>query len=314
MMRNADSKNDSGKIIESADITNDQNTVYLKEDFNFNSGKDEATFYYSLDRKTWAQLGDTLKMEYTMPHFMGYRFALCNYSTKSIGGYVDFDYFRVNNEINGTTPATSNLAANLGSVKSIVGVKNMTFDMPITMDNLPGGKYTSINASLNIPDDLTVSDVKFNSSNVTGSVNFAFSNNQLVLSVSDDNVDFKDTNKTKVFATIKFKVNNYVAQTTTKTIKIDYIEALNNTSPVNYNVNKAVSSVELTYLDTGAVAKKLGYSNPLMDYKYGADPWALVYNGRVYVYMSSDSLEYDGNNKIVDNNYSNIKSISVILQ
>ena len=312
MMRNADSKNDSGKIIESADITSDQNTVYLKEDFNFNSGKDEATFYYSLDGKTWAQLGDTLKMEYTMPHFMGYRFALCNYSTKSIGGYVDFDYFRVNNEINGTTPATSNLTANLGSVKSIVGVKNMTFNMPITMDTLPDGKYTSINASLNIPADLMVSDVKFNSSNVTGSVNFAFSNNQLVLSVSGDNVDFKDTDKTKVFATIKFKVNNYVTQTTTKTIKIDYIEALNNTSPVNYNVSKAVSSVELTYLDTGAVAKKPGYSNPLMDYKYGADPWALVYNGRVYVYMSSDSLEYDGNNKIVDNNYSNIKSISVI--
>ena len=29
-----------------------------------------------------------------MPHFMGYRFGLFNYATKTPGGYVDFDWFR----------------------------------------------------------------------------------------------------------------------------------------------------------------------------------------------------------------------------
>jgi len=60
------------------------------------------------------------------------------------------------------------------------------------------------------------------------------------------------------------------------------------------------------------VAKKVGYSNPLIDYKYGADPYALVYNGKVYLYMSSDAYEYDSNGNIIDNDYSNIKTISVI--
>ena len=33
-------------------------------------------------------------MAYTIPHFMGYRFALFNYATEEPGGFVDFDYFR----------------------------------------------------------------------------------------------------------------------------------------------------------------------------------------------------------------------------
>jgi hypothetical protein len=38
-------------------------------------------------------------MNYTLTHFMGYRFALFNYATKSTGGSVDFDYFRVYNSL-----------------------------------------------------------------------------------------------------------------------------------------------------------------------------------------------------------------------
>jgi hypothetical protein len=34
-------------------------------------------------------------MRYTMPHFMGYRFGLYNYSTLTAGGSADFDYFRI---------------------------------------------------------------------------------------------------------------------------------------------------------------------------------------------------------------------------
>ena len=38
-------------------------------------------------------------MTYTLPHFMGYRFALFNYATKAAGGCVDFNYFRVSDWI-----------------------------------------------------------------------------------------------------------------------------------------------------------------------------------------------------------------------
>jgi len=36
-------------------------------------------------------IGNTLQMEYTIHHFMGYRFALFNYATKVTKSYVDFD-------------------------------------------------------------------------------------------------------------------------------------------------------------------------------------------------------------------------------
>lgn len=73
--------------------------VYFKTECDFRNRTDIGYFYYSLNGKDWKQIGNTLKMRYTMPHFMGYRFALFNYATKETGGYVDFDYFRIANKI-----------------------------------------------------------------------------------------------------------------------------------------------------------------------------------------------------------------------
>jgi beta-xylosidase len=76
-----------------------QKTIYLKAECNFIDKKDIAEFFYSLDGKSWTHLGIPLKMTYTLPHFMGYRFALFNYSTKVAGGSADFDFFRISNQI-----------------------------------------------------------------------------------------------------------------------------------------------------------------------------------------------------------------------
>jgi len=76
------------------------NKVYLKIECNFLNKIDIANFFYSLDGKKWIVIGGPLKMEYTlMEHFMGYRFGLFNYSTKMPGGFADFDYFHINNQI-----------------------------------------------------------------------------------------------------------------------------------------------------------------------------------------------------------------------
>jgi alpha-N-arabinofuranosidase len=75
-----------------------QSTVYFKIDCDFRNRTDKAYFYYSLDNKSWTKIGSVLQMSYTMPHFMGYRFGLFNYATKTAGGYVDFDYYRVTDE------------------------------------------------------------------------------------------------------------------------------------------------------------------------------------------------------------------------
>src|SRR5690606_5467505 len=72
-----------------------QKTVYLKAECDFINKRDTAYFYYSLDEKNWKKIGLPLKMTYTLPHFMSYRFGLFNYSTEQTGGYVYFDYFRI---------------------------------------------------------------------------------------------------------------------------------------------------------------------------------------------------------------------------
>ena len=76
-----------------------QKTVYLKAECDFNDRADIGYFYYSLDGKSWISIGSQLKMEYSMPHFMGYRFGLFNYSTKMPGGSVDFDWFHLSDQI-----------------------------------------------------------------------------------------------------------------------------------------------------------------------------------------------------------------------
>ncbi len=72
-----------------------QNIVYLRADCDFRYRKDVAVFYYSLDGSSWTLTGEPFHMQYTIPHFMGYRFGLFSYATLTAGGYTDFDYFRV---------------------------------------------------------------------------------------------------------------------------------------------------------------------------------------------------------------------------
>ena len=74
-------------------------TVHLRADCDFNNRADTARFFYSLDGKAWTQLGGTLKMVYTLPHFMGYRFGLFNFSTKASGGHADFDFIHLTDKI-----------------------------------------------------------------------------------------------------------------------------------------------------------------------------------------------------------------------
>lgn len=81
------------KEIESVALNQDK--VYFKAECDFKDKADKGKFYYSLDGKKWISIGNTLKLPYTLPHFMGYRFGLFNYATKEIGGYADFDWFRI---------------------------------------------------------------------------------------------------------------------------------------------------------------------------------------------------------------------------
>ncbi|MBX2963817.1 MAG: glycoside hydrolase 43 family protein [Cyclobacteriaceae bacterium] len=86
---------ESDKPVEIERIPLSKNSIYLKATCDFRDKADIAEFFYSLDGKSWKRIGSQLKMAYTLPHFMGYRFGLFNYSTNNSGGYVDFDFFRI---------------------------------------------------------------------------------------------------------------------------------------------------------------------------------------------------------------------------
>ena len=76
-----------------------QQTIFFKAECNFTDKKDTANFFYSLDGNNWMAIGTPLKMAYTIPQFIGYRFTLFNYATKETGGFADFDYFRISDTI-----------------------------------------------------------------------------------------------------------------------------------------------------------------------------------------------------------------------
>lgn len=69
-------------------------TIYLRTSASNITKK--ATFEYSLDNKNFEQLGDELIMNFNLKIFTGNKFCLFNYATQEPGGYVDFDWFRMN--------------------------------------------------------------------------------------------------------------------------------------------------------------------------------------------------------------------------
>lgn len=55
-----------------------------------------------------------------------------------------------------------------------------------------------------------------------------------------------------------------------------------------------------------------GNCNPVIEQHYGADPFALVYDDTVYIYMTADAYEYDEQGGIKENSYGKIRSLYVI--
>lgn len=80
---------------------------------------------------------------------------------------------------------------------------------------------------------------------------------------------------------------------------------------------ETMSKAELAASYFEGYKAQLGYkglddTNPLMTQRFGADPYAMVYEDRVYFYMTADSFEYDAAGNIKENSYSTINKINVI--
>ena len=137
----------SGTAVEAASIPVTQNVIYLRTELDYKNRTDKAYFYYSLDGERWASIGNTLQMSYTLPHFMGYRFALFNFATKTAGGYVDFDYFKIDGKLAG-----SNFDTNLKFLQvngaQVSGFSPSRYDYSL---DVPAGSVPQVTATPNDP-------------------------------------------------------------------------------------------------------------------------------------------------------------------
>jgi len=68
----------------------DAGKFFLKIEFDYSIGKDIAKFFYSVDGVNYTELKETLQMLYTLEVFVGYRIAVFNYATKTLGGNAKF--------------------------------------------------------------------------------------------------------------------------------------------------------------------------------------------------------------------------------
>ena len=87
------------KVIETVELTaqlKKGGKMWLRITGDFRPGKnDAANFFYSLDGEKWEQIGSKnyrMRFDYRR-FFMGSKFAIFNYATKKIGGYIDVDKF-----------------------------------------------------------------------------------------------------------------------------------------------------------------------------------------------------------------------------
>ncbi|MBQ5393595.1 MAG: glycoside hydrolase, partial [Alistipes sp.] len=78
------------EIEELARVNVSEKIIYLRIDADFGPDRDWATFYYSTDGRNWHRLGRPIRMTFDYRRmFMGTKFALFNYATREVGGWVD---------------------------------------------------------------------------------------------------------------------------------------------------------------------------------------------------------------------------------
>jgi hypothetical protein len=74
------------------------NILYFRIEMNF--GNKQAKFFWKDDTRNWQQLGTTITMGFDWQYgtFQGEQYAILNFNPSGSSGYVDVDWFRLNDE------------------------------------------------------------------------------------------------------------------------------------------------------------------------------------------------------------------------
>jgi len=125
-------------------------------------------------------------------------------------------------------------------------------------------------------------------------------------------ISFANTDSSMELATIRLKLNRELTEVMNEEIKMNSMEiGFSDNKKASYDVSGAASKVSFAP-PARAIGKLPPNGNPVVSHKFGADPYALVFEDRVYLYNTNDVLEYDGDGNVKDNSYGNINKLSVI--
>lgn len=313
-----------------------QNTIYLRTDFTFagNGTDDTASFYYSLDGEKWTFVKKMTGLQYSMLHFTGYKYALFNYATENTGGYVDFDYFRIDDKYSGsgetepTEPPTEEPTPEIPDTGWGELIKNGSFDngsenwynfggcaitaadgkLSVTgrTDSWNGAAQTVngmlTGATYKLKADVTVDTAPAETVTITATISYSDENNESHY-IGVGQITLKEGESGTLNS--EFVLENEIPENVTL-----YFSSSENSSDL---ADFTLDNVSLNRIKpTNTLAKNIGMGNPLVTHKFGADPWVMEYDGRVYVYMTNDKYRYDENGNLIQNSYASINSLSVI--
>lgn len=82
----------NGTQIDSVEINS--SVVYFRAMAEYGTGR--AYFAYSTDNVLFQKIGNNLNMQFNLSVFTGNKFCIFNYPTKTLGGFVDIDWIRIN--------------------------------------------------------------------------------------------------------------------------------------------------------------------------------------------------------------------------
>lgn len=311
-----------------------QNTVYLRTDFTFagNGTDDTASFYYSLDGSSWTFAKKLGGLQFSMLHFTGYKYALFNYATENKGGYVDFDYFRIDDKYSdkgADTPTEAptdepeipdtgwgELITNGGFDNGAEGWYNFGGNAVAAVDgklkvtnrtaNWNGAGQTISGmlkgATYKIMADVTADTAPAGTATITATISY---------NDSEGAAHYKGIGQVTLAAGDSGEINSEFVLTDELPETVTLYFSSNENGPEFADFT--IDNVSLKRIKpTNTLAKNIGLGNPLVTHKFGADPWVMEYDGRVYVYMTNDKYRYDSDGNLIENSYGSINSLSVI--
>ncbi|WP_342744299.1 glycoside hydrolase family 43 protein [Bacillus alkalicellulosilyticus] len=227
-----------------------------------------------------------------------------------------FHFFQNSTHETVENPSNSLSAYVMEDVLVLTQGEETNYEVHIVMNEIPTD-IVELTSEIRIPEVLEVTDVILNGEkNIKADhIEFDLMDNGIELQLNnrdDSPIILASHDEREKIVIIKMRLKKELYEEMTDEIKVERLEVVHSDKlSETYDVTGAKSIVNYTPPKT-AIGKQPPNGNPLVSHKFGADPYVLVFEDRVYIYATHDVLEYDENDNVVENTYGNINRLSVI--